>query len=103
MLCFNIKNFKLVNDIFGSSYGDEILKFQGDFLNHIKGDDTLCGRISGDRFAVLIRKEFFSPKIADDNNALIQEFTSKLNYRLHIFIGVYEITCITENSSFVIR
>ena len=99
MLCFNIKNFKLVNDIFGSSYGDEILKFQGDFLNHIKGDDTLCGRISGDRFAVLIRKEFFSPKIADDNNALIQEFTSKLNYRLHIFIGVYEITGITENSS----
>ena len=52
LCCFDIDHFKLVNDQYGSSEGDRVLRHIGAELKQIY-DDALgvCGRISGDNFA----------------------------------------------------
>ena len=92
LVCTNIKNFKLINDLYGSIFADNLLKKQVSYLSMIPGEDTLKGRISGDKFAMLIQKKYFDEKKAIENTSYIQQYTSELNYKLHIYIGVYEIS-----------
>lgn len=99
MICTNIKNFKLVNDLFGSEKGDEFLKEFAKKLKNTQYKTILTGRITGDRFAILLNKTE-----VDEVNALqkikeLEKFTFSLNYKLHIFVGIYKITDINENVS----
>lgn len=88
----NICDFKFINDVFGSETGDKILREQARMLSFAAYKDCICGRISSDRFAMLIKKENFSEELATANNKQLQEITKSLNFRLRINIGVYEIT-----------
>ena len=54
LIYINIKNFKLINDVFGSKFGDKVLI---DFANHLKGvlpKSALYGRMIGDTFGVML-------------------------------------------------
>lgn len=92
LVCTNIKNFKLINDLFGSNFGDKLLKAQAKALLKASYKDTVQGRISGDKFAMLIKKSDFNPDSAMANTEKLQEITAGVNYKLHVFIGVYEIS-----------
>lgn len=92
LVCTNIKNFKLINDLFGSNFGDKLLKAQADALRKADYKETLQGRISGDKFAMLIKKADFNADAAMSNTKKLQEITAGVNYKLHVFIGVYEIS-----------
>lgn len=50
IVCSNIENFKLVNDIFGTHIGDRLLKEIADIAKKMVGDSGFCGRFSADRF-----------------------------------------------------
>lgn len=91
MVCTNIKNFKLANDLFGKEMGDKILVDQARMLAYAKYDECIHGRIAGDKFAMLIAKEDFNPKLAAENTSKLQYLVNDANYKLHILIGVYEI------------
>ncbi len=92
LISTNIKNFKLVNDLFGSHFGDELLKMQSQIMLSEEYKDSLLGRISGDKFAILMKKTDFSPSIIEHTIDKLQQLTSELNYKLHIFFGIYEIS-----------
>lgn len=92
MVCTNIKNFKLVNDLFGSKFGDELLMLQAKLLRSTDFPEAIRARISADRFAMLIKKENFDRDLAVKNASKLQEFTQIVKYKLHVFIGVYEIS-----------
>ncbi|HZL57501.1 MAG TPA: diguanylate cyclase [Bryobacteraceae bacterium] len=47
--------FKLVNDTYGHSAGDQVLSFFGALLRQQMGRDSLAGRIGGDEFCLLLR------------------------------------------------
>lgn len=50
----DLDNFKPINDTYGHSVGDEILKYIGDALQEIlRKDDTVC-RFGGDEFVILV-------------------------------------------------
>lgn len=50
----DLDNFKPINDTYGHSVGDEILKKVGDALQEIlRKDDTVC-RFGGDEFVILV-------------------------------------------------
>ncbi len=92
LICTNISSFKLINDLFGSHFGDELLKHQAKVLTEQGIPDALLGRISGDHFAILIKKEYFNHDQFLEIIEKIQSFTAEVNYRLHVFMGVYEIS-----------
>ena len=99
MICTNIKNFKLVNDLFGSEKGDEFLKEFAKKLKNTQYKTILTGRITGDRFAILINKTEVDEIDALQKIKELEKFTVSLNYKLHIFVGIYKITDINENVS----
>ncbi len=98
MICTNIRNFKLVNDLFGEEMGDRMLKDQAMMLKKADYPGTLHGRIMGDRYAMLIEKKNFNPKLAAKNSSELQYLIGDSNHRLHILIGAYEITDPTESA-----
>ena len=51
----NIKNFKFINDSLGRSAGDELLRFWANLTLAALSDEEAVGRVTADRFAVLLR------------------------------------------------
>ena len=99
LLSSNIKDFKLINDLFGLEKGNEVLKMEADLLKEQCGDGIVYGRTGGDKFAACIPKSRF--KEQDFMNA-IQTMGRAFNndlYHLHIYVGVYEITDVNEDIS----
>ncbi len=97
LVCTNIKNFKMLNDLFGTKFGDSILKRQAEMLKRAKYENVIYGRISGDKFAMLIQKSNFNAEMAIKNTNFIQEMNPDINYKFNIYIGVYEIANPYEN------
>jgi two-component system, cell cycle response regulator len=54
IILFDIDNFKLINDNFGHSMGDEVLKILSDLLKvNVRKEDTLC-RVGGEEFIIVL-------------------------------------------------
>ncbi|MGP7795661.1 sensor domain-containing phosphodiesterase [Sphingomonas sp. CLY1604] len=53
LLCIDIDRFKIVNDLYGHGFGDEVLVELAKRLEATCGDDALVARLGGDEFAVL--------------------------------------------------
>ena len=51
----DFSDFKYINDVFGYTYGDSILKKYGGILLEGLREGELCGRISADNFVLLLR------------------------------------------------
>ena len=56
IVCSNIENFKLVNDIFGAQAGDRLLREVAAIAQSMVGGDGFCGRFSADRFLCLQKR-----------------------------------------------
>lgn len=88
IICCDIERFKLVNDLFGSSTGDQLLVHMATIINNKMDKNTLCGRIGADRFVCLV------PHIFNCNNALFEDFIKEANQfpitiDLQIRFGIY--------------
>jgi diguanylate cyclase (GGDEF)-like protein len=87
---FDVKNFKLVNDIFGMEAGDRLLVKIGETLRRKDFPEALYSRIECDRFVAFIPDRYedeFVELLARtsfyaDNNA---------NYQVYLYIGIYKI------------
>ena len=99
LICSNIKDFKLVNDLFGLEKGNEVLKMESDLLKAQCGEGSVYGRTGGDKFAICIPKEEFKEQdFMDAIQTMGHAFNNDL-YHLHIYVGVYEITDRNEEVS----
>ena len=99
LICSNIKDFKLVNDLFGLEKGNEVLKMEADLLKAQCGEGSVYGRTGGDKFAICIPKEEFKEQdFMDAIQTMGHAFNNDL-YHLHIYVGVYEITDRNEEVS----
>lgn len=96
-ICTDIVNFKMINDLFDSQSGDEILKKESHALREIFSDDAIVGRISNDRFALVVRKEDFKIEKILKKFEKITAFLGEYNHKIHFRVGVYEISDSYEN------
>lgn len=54
IICSDIENFKLINDVFGVKMGDRLLRGIADlYLKHV-GARGICGRLNSDQFACIL-------------------------------------------------
>lgn len=96
MLTSNIKDFKFINEIFGMAKGDEILKKQAELLKRCSHENSVIGRITADKFAVLVEKEHYSEVNLLSNIGRMCALTRDSNFRMQIYVGVYEINDVNE-------
>lgn len=72
----DLDNFKPINDTYGHSVGDEILKKVGDALQEIlRKDDTVC-RFGGDEFVILVEDL--------DSFEYLEEILQRINALTHV-------------------
>lgn len=91
MVGIDVKDFKVVNDLFGEETGNRILKRIAGLMRRDASPDTLYARLEGDRFAMCMRKEnFIEEKYAEYLEDLKKIVKSSV-YRMHVHVGVYEI------------
>lgn len=57
ILCSDIENFKLVNDVFGVPAGNRLLCGVADLYTELAGAKGICGRLHADQFACLIERQ----------------------------------------------
>ena len=78
VVCSDIENFKMINDVFGTSAGDKLLCGIAEIYKKEAGEGGICGRLSADRFACLQehRTEYTDERfihILEQVNALSEE------------------------------
>ncbi len=92
ILMWNIDKFKVINELFGSEVGDQVLIEFATFLRNRIGYKGTYARMEADHFATCTTKDFI-----DDNIEPIKRFfdnisvLSSANYRVLAHAGVYEI------------
>lgn len=97
LIATDLMDFKIVNSVFGENAGNELLKLSARLISAKKSPNKICGRISGDKFAVLVAKEFFDTQEVQKNNNLLQESVKKFNFIIKNYIGIYEVSDHFEN------
>ena len=96
LITSDIKDFKLVNDLFGTDRGDEILKMHATMFRERAGANVVYGRLAEDHFGFCMPKERFSEEVfRQATEELIDKFANDY-FRIQIYMGVYEITDIRE-------
>lgn len=99
LVCFDIKDFKLINDLFGIEKGNEVLKMQADIFREQCGEGIVHGRIGGDKFAMCVPKtQFLEQNFMNMVQTMRHAFDNDM-YHLYMYIGVYEITDRDEDVS----
>lgn len=53
MICSDVENFKMINDVFGTSAGDKLLCRIAGIYKKVAEEGGICGRLSADRFACI--------------------------------------------------
>ena len=88
----DVKNFKIVNDIFSSAFGDLALKAIADWLKENMSVNCVYGRLAGDTFGLLIPEDEFDRDSIDNmlSNFVVSDGT--FEYHILIHLGVYPVT-----------
>lgn len=74
LIVFDVDEFKYINDTFGHTYGDKILKLVGQRIKEKYQSYGRCYRIGGDEFAVIIEKDVDKFNEESLKNELINSF-----------------------------
>lgn len=97
MVCINVQNYNMINNLFGEETADKILVEQAAKIKFINYEDCIFGRISIDKFAVLIARSNFDSELAENRTGKVQYMLHDDNCRAQISVGVYRIEDPTES------
>ena len=88
----DVNNFKIVNDVFGTKFGDLALKKISEWLQRISSPNCVYGRIAGDTFGALMPVDEFDEKYIDECLSNFDVKDGNKEHRLIIHCGVIEVT-----------
>ena len=92
-VCFlDVNEFKIVNDIYGTEFGDYALKCVADWIRVDMTKHCVYGRLAGDTFGVCIPVEEFKKNQVEQemNGFMVRDGEREHHLLLHM--GVYEVT-----------
>ena len=88
----DINDFKIINDIFGMEFGDEILRQIARWISRWAGEGSLYGRLGGDTFGVCIPRDSFDGERIERELSTFEVRQGRTSHMPLIHVGVYEIT-----------
>lgn len=91
MICSDVRNFKMINDVFGVKAADQLLIDIAQELRSQSKRGEIYGRLVNDRFAILMKKRDYREVKFADRSAEVMKVADDVSYPLRIYIGVYEI------------
>lgn len=94
ILCSDILDFKLINDIFGIPSGNRLLCGMAELYMKWIGDNGICGRINADQFVCCLERghDYSDSIFANATRAVNNVFHSK---KVIVKWGIYQINDIT--------
>jgi len=93
LLMGNIRNFSLINRLFGVECGNRVLVGIADMLRDLFTDEEVYGRYRDDRFVIFMRREKYDEAtLIGHIRQLASSLLESPIYAVQIKIGVYEIT-----------
>ena len=90
MISTNIRQFKLVNELFGEEMGNNILIKMVTTAKTLAIHDSVLGRIGDDRFGLLAQKQYFTEDHIKAFLESSQEVLEGSNYTLNLCVGICE-------------
>lgn len=96
LICSNIVDFKIYNNVFGEEAGNTVLRRNAVFVSE---QETYCpafGRISGDMFAMLLDERLYNETPFLNVITFMENEFSNAFYHLRMQIGIYKITNLNE-------
>ena len=60
MLRYDVDGFKVLNDVYGISEGDRLLRIIGDYIKHNTPEEVISGRWEADHFVMFMRYDIFN-------------------------------------------
>ncbi|MBR0485574.1 MAG: EAL domain-containing protein [Oscillospiraceae bacterium] len=91
IVCTDVKNFKIVNDVFGVESGDKLLMRIASSIRFMSRNGWIYGRLTGDRFALCLPKEEFSEKNFLTETSKMAKMSENYMFKIQIHVGVYMI------------
>ncbi len=93
VICMDIKEFKFINDSFGTKAGDTVLKNMARILREELTGAVACGRISSDVFGILMPKKNFKEEFFNErrNEAFLRGLDSAISFQVVCHVGIYEV------------
>lgn len=89
IIYLNIRNFKLINDIFGKDFGDKTIIQLANWIRTTIGKDGIYGRLVGDKFGICIPADKFNEdKFVEELSNFIVKYR-KIEYKITVHIGIY--------------
>ncbi len=93
MICTDIREFKMINDFFGTKIGDQVLINFARMLHEQMQEASIYGRIANDIFGILIAKDKFDEKafLHKAQEAFDLCIDTNIPFPTINYVGVYEI------------
>lgn len=91
MICSDIRNFKMINEIFGTEAADKLLIDMAEAIRSQAIGGEVYGRLVNDRFALMMRKRDYREMKLVDKSAEVMKIANDVSYPLKVYLGVYEI------------
>ena len=91
LICSDIGNFKLVNDVFGTEAGDKVLIRIAQSLRKLCKPGQIYGRIDNDGFALLMKKADYGEEYFLTVPQTKVYVDQSVEYPIRLYLGVYEI------------
>lgn len=90
LMRFDIKRFKVINELFGEDVGDSIICYLADFLKHIDIEGCAYGRLHSDQFVVSYPADNMTrERLIATLNTMALSYS--IDYRIELAFGIYRI------------
>ena len=87
-----ISDLKLINDLYGNTFGDYALKYSASWIRNYLRDRGVYGRLGGDSFGICLPEKGFSQERLEQllSDFLVSE--GEAEYHMLIHIGLYRVS-----------
>ena len=92
ILVTNIRNFKMVNELFGKNDGDRVLREFVLMLQENARENSVLARLNGDRFGIFCRADGFDENRLERGIHTVTHLLGDQSFPIITHVGIYEVT-----------